>query len=84
MGQAPGLRRPLRPPCARPAVFPRSTRQTSSHRIVFDIQLNAPEFLAATNQMIIALVLPECLAGPPQEFISSPGSGSLQTAKQLR
>jgi len=83
VGQACSLRRPRRPAGAGPRVLLRGVCQSSPHRIVLDVPLNAAEFLAIAHQVIVALVLPERLPGPVQQQISSSCSGGFERAQQL-
>jgi hypothetical protein len=54
--------------------------QTSNNGIVLDVISNALKFLAVTNQMIVALILPKWLARPLQDQVRTSGRSRLERA----
>ena len=79
MGQAHGLRRPLRPPARH------WTRHIApGYRVAFNVSLDAPELITVANQRIIALVLPKRLAAPLEQQVGSFRGGRLGRAWKLR
>ena len=50
VGQAPGLRRPLRPPSAGPSVVLGFGGKAGPHGVVLDVPANPAEFFAIANE----------------------------------
>jgi len=78
VGQALGLRRPRRPPCAGPRKILRRGGESRTDGIVLNVSLDATEFFTIANQMIVAFILPERFTGTPQQQVSSLCGGGLQ------
>jgi len=84
VGQALGLRRPLRPPRPRPRVALSRSDKKCSDWIVFNVKLDAPEFLSIADQVIIALILPKGLTCASQKLVSPFGSRRFERTKEPR
>jgi hypothetical protein len=84
VGQALGLRRPPRPPRAGPCILLRPESQAGYDRVVFDVPPDSPEFLVVANHVVIALVLPEGLAGSLEQNVGLFGGCRFERAEKLR
>jgi hypothetical protein len=83
VGQAPGLRRPLRPPSAGPRVVFGFGGKAGSHGVVLDVSANSAEFFAVANHVVVTLALPKCLTGSRQQKVRTFSCGGFQGAEEL-
>jgi len=52
--------------------------------MVLDVGVNAPELTLVAHQAVVALVLPEGFARPPQRLIGPLGRDALQRSQEIR
>ena len=82
VGQALGLRRPLRPPRARPTEILGRGNQACGDGIVFYISNDLPELRRGANQVVEALILPKWLSGARKKQVGLLGCCSFVRSKQ--
>jgi hypothetical protein len=68
---------------ARPRVVLRRLDQPRLDRVLLDVRSKPIELLAIPHPMIVALLLPEGLAGQAQDLIGPLGGNSLERSQQL-
>ena len=84
VGQVGNLRPNGNRPAARPEKFLRRRNQSGPHRIHLDITHNPTELRRVANQVVVALILPERLAGASENPIAFTSRKSLKRLHDFR
>jgi hypothetical protein len=70
--------------CTRPAKLLRSGRQPGRYRVLLDVSSDPFHFGSGSNQMVVALILPEGAASPAQDPVGLIGREPLQGRQPSR
>src|SRR5579862_8530971 len=70
--------------CTRPAKLLRSGHQPGRHRVLLDVSPDPLHFGPGSNQMVVALILPEGVSSPAEDAVGLKGCEPLQGRQPSR